>query len=104
MSADNWTICPRCLNNWKTSVNADLEAAKDSYGKIPQEEFIQKLATAEVKAKVMIQPTLREDYEIGADEKGMFGVSYTCTCNVCGFTFRYEYQEKLSIGKPQFDE
>ena len=97
MSADNWTICPRCFHNWKTRSVFEMEAAKDSYGKIPQEEFIQKLATAEVKAKVMIQPTLREDYEIGVDEKGMFGVGYTCTCNVCGFKFRFEHQEKLSI-------
>jgi len=35
--------------------------------------------------------TLREDWDIGIDEYGLFEINYRASCRECGFDFKYEY-------------
>lgn len=87
MSADNWTICPKCkIKNDKANEKHILDTAA-KYGKIPVEEYIQ--LAKETEMPIILKPTLREDYEIGMAEKGFY-VSYSCQCTECGFSFSYE--------------
>ena len=87
MSADNWSICPKC----KDEMGKKLE---DSYGKISQDEYQQLLNKT---AKYSNDRTLREDYSIFTDENGLFQIIYLCRCDRCGFKYTYKYTEQLKI-------
>jgi hypothetical protein len=41
--------------------------------------------------------TLREDYEIGTDDKSRFYVIYHCHCKICGFDYSFRHEEQLKI-------
>lgn len=73
MSADNWTVCPKCWNEGRVLRMTDLEP----YAELP--------------------PTMREDYEIGLDEEGDFTVSYRCYCKTCKFIWRFSYSCKVPL-------
>jgi len=93
MSADNWRICPKCLENVSTGRSVAIEKAKASYGTVPLEDF----QKAMDKAKALPQEpddTLREDYELGVDEDGVFFVNYSCSCHYCGFSFKFKTTQK----------
>ena len=92
MSADNWTICPQCCARAEKRREAMLKKAADSYGKISPEEYL-KLREEAQKAP-NVEPTLREDYEIGMDETGFFEVAYSCACRACGFAHKHEHSER----------
>lgn len=95
MSADNWTICPKCnVNLTKTSERAKLEAG-EAYGKVSPEEYLNMLKQANLEPN--IEPTLREDYGLHLDEDGEFTISYTCSCRICGFDFEYKHTEKVPL-------
>jgi hypothetical protein len=49
-------------------------------------------ARAEQKSKTVVGENLREDYEIGIDRDGKFYVSYAGSCDVCGFSYAYEFE------------
>lgn len=69
MSADNWAVCPRCIqkqDNWRLVLGESLR--DDDY-------------------------TLREDYEVGMEANGLFSVVYTANCNKCGFSFMFKHSQ-----------
>ena len=49
MSADNWTVCPRCLYRADAAESAAAEAAYAAYGKVSVEEFERLLDTGDDK-------------------------------------------------------
>lgn len=103
MSADNWTYCPVCAKEWKGAVLTAQEEATTSYGKVPFHVFVglQADALRLAQAPTPRETTLREDYEIETKSDGIFYVSYSCSCSVCGFHFEFNHTEKvLLIGKP----
>lgn len=68
MSADNWAICPKCVekqSSWKQVMGEPLTNSDH---------------------------TLREDYEQGIDPKGNYYVCYGCSCSVCGFRWSYKHE------------
>jgi len=85
MSADNWTQCPQCSKK-KIELNNRL---KELYGKIGAEEY-HKLQKDSDDLDRIISNNLREDYEQGINE-GIYEVHYSARCNVCGFTFKYDF-------------
>jgi len=94
VSADNWTICPRCAKlALGKKLFLSLKAA-ESYGKVSEDEYWEMLDD--------IQPltnpgnTLREDYEIGIYD-GVFDVSYRGHCPKCGFTKEFTHTETLEL-------
>jgi rubredoxin len=88
MSANNWAICPQCEQRKKKLE----EEVKGLYGQIPAEDYLRKVE--ELKTQKKDQYTLREDYEIGIYQ-GRFNVNYRGSCEVCGFTYNYEYRDKI---------
>lgn len=88
MSADNWAECPLCKNKTAKA----LRDLKEQYGKISQEEY-EKLKS-EFKEENSEDPDyedtpLREDYELGVDQKGMCYVIYRGSCQTCAATWSF---------------
>jgi len=93
MSADRWTICPKCEIEETRAAKEFSKKVEDSYGKVPAEEYLE-MKMKEQDIEPILEATLREDYEIGVRE-GALEVSYTCSCNVCRFSFEHRYQQQL---------
>ena len=93
MSADNWTICPKCKKTNDEKNKKRILAAGKKYGKIPSDVYIN--LVVEANKPIVIESTLREDYEIGVCEDGEFFVSYSASCSVCGFKFSFKHTEKV---------
>lgn len=96
MSADNWALCPRCnkdqINKLK-EMKANLEK---SYGKVDLVEYKNMQQDYYNTKKEQLEYTLREDYEQGMIEEGIYYVSYCCRCTVCGFEFTFSHKEKVN--------
>jgi hypothetical protein len=90
MSANNWTICPKC-NNKILELEKEIS---ENYGKISELEYSRLKST--LKRDTVTKNTLREDYEIGI-HKGEFEMSYGCSCSKCGFEYYYDYSEEVKI-------
>jgi len=95
MSADNWTVCPRCYKNEENEQDRLVGKARNSYGKVPEEEYLELME----QTKYSIEPpiTLREDWELGISEFGEFVVYYKAQCDRCGLKFEYDHSESLQI-------
>lgn len=94
MSANNWTLCPRCKKLAESAKINRLLEAENNYGKIPADEY-RRLFDQAVKPKPL-EETMREDYEIGVynDE---FEVNYYAHCQKCYFEYRYKNKFKIEI-------
>lgn len=66
MSADNYAICHKCYPNPEDHKNLDME-----------------------------NHTLREDYEILAEEGNLY-IDYSCACSRCGFSYKRETVENMN--------
>lgn len=87
MSADNWTICPKCKIKAETDrENQRLKISK-AYGKVAPETYAA-MCKAFDNPKPLEQ-TLREDYEQCMDDSGEYSCSYGCSCSVCHFAFTF---------------
>jgi len=92
MSADNWAICPRCKTRAEKEYNEKAAVAGAMYGNAPPKEYM--TAIAQLKPP-RIEETLREYYELGIENDGVFCVSYRAVC-ACGFEFSYEHEEEAT--------
>lgn len=94
MSADNYTMCPKCVKNQEVELELNQQLLQDNYGKINREEYQKLVSSTSVKKE--LKETLREDYEIGiyGDE---FFYSYSASCSVCNYGFHKEHTEKLDL-------
>lgn len=95
MSADNWAICPKCKKLELQHKKQLKEDARELYGKIPPEDYIQLLK--EIPDESAIGETLREEYEMGVNSHGKFYISYGCFCDKCGFEYSFNHKEQLVI-------
>jgi len=84
MSADNWAICPVCKKRNDVAYKKQTLDVANQYGKIPDDEYI--VLVKETKP-IVLKESLREDYQIGVDEEGVFSFVYSCNCSECGFKF-----------------
>src|SRR5207244_2512735 len=92
VSADNWAICPQCRDRAKAEHDARFQAAVESYGKVPPEEYERLRAEATVPFDAAQFETFREDYEFYGAAEGTITASYSGHCDVCslGLDFKYE--------------
>ena len=91
MSANNWSICPKCKKK-NNEINAKrIENVKKNYGVVSEDKYLE--LAEEAKKPIIIKETLREDYDIGVYEDGTFEVSYSCSCSVCGFKYSFKDQK-----------
>ena len=95
MSADNWTVCPRCKKKTETAKREQLKNAKAGYGKLSPEEYEEALFKA--REIVVIGETLREDYDFYMEDDGTFGASYSAHCDKCGFKHKFKHSEQVFI-------
>lgn len=87
MSADNWTTCPKCKWNEEKKKEKDIKKLNKYYGKIPASEFAEKYK--KINEPILIDCTLREDYEIGISD-GLFEGEYRASCSECKFSFEWK--------------
>lgn len=91
MSADNWTICPKCFKEATLRKEEERRKVIDSYGKIEISEFLK--LDAKAKENPAVSHTLREDYAINTLATGEFYISYKARCSECNFSFEYKHSE-----------
>ncbi len=97
MSADNWRLCPRCLQNHREAAAAARRRADESYGTVSAEEWKQLDANARSLELRGPTETLREDYELFIDQNGEFKVYYGALCTTCSFTFSFKHQQRVML-------
>jgi len=112
MSADRWSICPKCLkiaDERKAKLlkiaEEKLKIAEENYGKIPADEYEKQLIAArtdissiEDKIDISIEgKTLREDFGFELKPSGLFSGGYFAACAKCGFKHKYSYSKQLEI-------
>jgi len=84
MSANAWRTCPKCSKNVVKRKNNKVQELKNSYGKIPIDEYNRKLMALANGAEDMYDDeTLREYYEIYMSTDGVLTISYGCSCEKC---------------------
>ena len=100
MSADNWATCPQCLSTAIREYELRKAAIEAAYGKVSIEEFeSQRAALGEVPTRGAMEPTLREDYELGIDMKGKFEVEYYAGCSQCRFAHTFKTTETIAFAE-----
>lgn len=87
MSADNWTHCPKCIENFLVEKSKLEQLINTQYGRISNKEFLD--AFTSLKQLEDPKYTLREDYEIYMEDNYHLEISYTCLCTKCGYEFKY---------------
>jgi hypothetical protein len=92
MSADNWAECPKCRAGAEEAKKRAEEEARASYGKVPAEQYVRLLASAN--QAISLPDTLREDYELGLSGTEFY-VAYRCSCQECGFEYSYRHRERV---------
>ena len=92
MSADNWTICPKCHRVEEQRIADVQAAARAAYGVAPAEEYEAMRAEAAVPIDLETVQTLREDYEIYGAATGVVKVCYSGRCKKCDLELKFEYE------------
>lgn len=97
MSADNWDTCPKCKRTREASIEKCKAKCEQSYGKVSAQEYLTLLANLDAKKAEKPAHSLREDYQIGIDDKGEFYVLYKCRCQQCDFAFEYKHEQTVPL-------
>jgi hypothetical protein len=97
MSADNWAVCPKCVKLANVKAAEQVTAVKESYGKVPEQEYTAALLALDKlpKTPADIGENFREDYEIYGAESGVITVSYSGHCSRCGLGLDFEITKYL---------
>jgi hypothetical protein len=90
MSANRWSSCPKCYANAVKEAERRARVAAESYGKVSPEEYLELRGAAENPPDV--EPTMREDWDLGVEPDGTFSIDYRASCNICGFRFRFKQE------------
>ena len=94
MSPNNWRICPKCEKKEADEFQARRKTAQKAYGEVSQDEYLRLMNESRVFPE--LEQTLRENWQIGVYD-GTFSVGYSCSCDACGFSWKYKYKEDLQI-------
>lgn len=95
MSADNWAICPKCEKDHRAAIVKLKLRAEQQYGQVSPEKYLELLRLSQ--NPLELKETLRENYCIQIDNKGIFYINYSCSCQECGFSHNFEHEEQLNI-------
>ena len=103
MSARNWRECPKCQQVRDNDRIARIDKINETYGVVPPNEFA--AAWLGVVAEVAPAPedTLSEDYQIGI-RNGVFQIEYRAFCTRCGFSFSYDYADRVVLAGGQIEQ
>lgn len=91
MSADNWAVCPRCLDRAEADRAAKVQAAADAYGNAPADEYERLRAESQEPIERDTLETFREDYEFHGAKDGTITAVYKGECQTCdlGVAFKH---------------
>lgn len=95
MSADRWSICPKC-GKTPQEIRAEREQAlAEVYGKVPREEWeeMREAAAAPIREDEAME-TFREDWDIYLQD-GAVNVSYTGYCARCGAHVEFKHEHPV---------
>ena len=95
MSADNWAICPQCLDRAKTEAAARFQTAVDAYGHVSPEEYERLRAEAQAPIDEDLFQTFREDYEFYGVDDGTITASYGGYCETCRLSVNFKHEHKF---------
>ena len=95
MSADNWAICPQCVDRAKAEAAERFQAAVDAYGKVPSEEYERLRAEAQTSMDEESFRTFREDYEFYGASEGKVTASYRGHCQTCGLGIDFQHDRNF---------
>lgn len=95
MSADNWGTCPKCLHTENLNQMKMIKKVVDAYGKMELNKWLE--LNNEANQEIVMQKTLREDYQIGIDSNGEFKIKYSAHCDKCGFAFKHEHLQQIKF-------
>lgn len=95
MSADNWRICPNCVVKAKAGKLERLDEARQKYGVVPIEEWLK--LNQEANHPIHLGHTLREDFQIGITENGLYFHHYQAHCEVCKFSFEHTSEFNVEL-------
>lgn len=93
MSANNWAYCPKCSRDVESAIIQRRKKVDASYGKVSAAEYSKLLE--QLKVPLVLQQTLREDYELSTEKDGHFFITYTCSCSVCKFTHSFRHESNV---------
>lgn len=94
MSADRWSICPKCTKIAKEQKATLKTKVETAYGKVSEQEYHRLLESAG--KRVDLEETLRENFDIGIWDD-QFQVSYSGSCEKCGFKKEFKTQSLIEI-------
>lgn len=104
MSADNWTVCPKCNVITVTEFNKRIASAKRAElvaeGMFPASRYLELKAERERiedERDEKLGESFREDYYIRVTADGQFVIDYCGSCTVCGFTKMFKHSEILTL-------
>jgi hypothetical protein len=94
MSADNWSVCPKCKEVTQKEFDKKVLSVGNKYGEVAPEDFIELFNNLPKEPE--FKTTLREDYEFYLDtDEYELSISYHASCGVCGF--KYEFKKVINI-------
>jgi hypothetical protein len=97
MSADNWSVCPKCKEIAQKEFDDLMLKAGESYGKVSPEEYLERIHS--LPKEPTFEHTLREDYEFYLDDNFDLLISYQAHCGKCNFKFTF--RKELNILEPE---
>lgn len=86
MSADNWTICPKCERVATEQNSIAQQKLDDDYGKIIREEWEARQKSVAKLLSTGLRDTLSEDFSIGMRGSD-FVFRYRAYCIECSFDY-----------------
>lgn len=93
MSANRWSICPKCRITNELTREGLRQMVAAQYGKIDPEEWIKARDAAD--KPVELEETFREDFQQGMTEDGEYIVSYSGRCIACSFAHKFSHNEQV---------
>lgn len=104
MSADRWSMCPRCEVNRQLAAAVAAAEVEAAYGKVTVEDFDLLRARADDLAQQVDNPglvngneTFREDYWITDPAQGEVSIKYRGRCDICGLALSFEHTHPLDV-------
>lgn len=95
MSANNWTICPKCKKRIEIAMQEKINNTKAVYGQFSPEEY--EAAILKAREPISIDKTLREDCSFYIDNNCFFNIFYSAHCDKCDFEYEFNHSEQIRI-------
>lgn len=91
MSADSWSICPRCVRAWNAETEKMREAFSKAYRKKPAEEFLAMRDAIIKRDADHMEHTLAEYSSYDMSEEGMVQFDYSAYCRQCNLEVKIQH-------------